>query len=970
MDKSMKFTKARRAALAVALLAAGASTAPAAFTLEDGAVARRDAHADGFHAVLRFQEAAWTPPPAELDVLPPYVSDGLDPDGLDVAPTLPVRDLAESFAVTSALLATPGIYHAKAGDWTLAWEATLPDGRALVGSGDGVLSAQPARLGTQPAVQVLLDRKALARELGIDESGPYDVRVMVSGPPPDDAPARVAPIGHASAFERLARSVFLNAATLDEAPTAGPRSESRRALPAPFATHRIAYKSVSALGEPLGGEVLRVPLASLGTDAARAAALQLLWLGEPIALGGVLDGTHAWFYAPREHTPFDTHNAIFSTPASSSPSPAMATRPAFNTLEPEGTEVAQARSRVFDYNLVYERDAVLPPGQRTVWWQSRSNNSTRLRTRDLPVNDVLTSADIHVSAFILALNQILDVAPDHFADIGLQGLFLPRVSWNDRTTITVEGTITLPSLPNPASLTFTHSVPADSPLNGGADIQDMERVTLSWTGLPRLDPDGKGRLVLDEAPDGQPRRVTLGGLPAGTTAADVLLLDVTNPRAPVRLSSPVAFPDGSGTVALEWEAPATACSFHVQTVASVALPGSVTDFEAMPGLPEGMLTTIHVRPSQYASILAPLTTLRGPGAVALDPQAAYNAYNHGMKSPHAIKDALRDMLANAPERAPQPAVLMAGHASFDPRNSLNAHLSPKVPCFVELGTVEYGGSTREFPSDWEYGLLEGDDDFADIQLGRVMPRNNTDMQRAVDRYVAIEAAKETLRAQPRLGLVVTDHTQPSYFFFGVDAPYWQYLWELTGLGSIHHDAFAGSTSRPIIQGHLEGPDGGMSLVAYVGHGDFERWTSQTILNVADLRNSYNTDGKWPLFMAITCQNGLYAHPVLENRFCFADAVTLSLPTRGGLAHISSSTEESYEALRPVMIALLETLNTSAGQRPQTTGEFLTAGQVLHKTWYPSQTVNLRGVHMFGDPSASLALPGAAPGDQAWMVLAE
>lgn len=956
------------AALAGAALASAPGDARAEFALESSTPAARSAE-HGFAAALRFREDSWKLPDS-FRLVPPPIPNGFGDYGEDIQGVAPEFEvLEEQFAATSTFLAVPGASATTAEEWTIHWSLEGSRGRVLGIAGDAVW-ARPASIGTLEGVQVFVDRRALADRGGLDlAADALDLRIDLSGPPARELPRATIPLREAGGFEHFVQRFALNAADVREVPiaTADARGRSSAPLPEPPGAIRLSYLSVSDFGEPLAGEILRVPLDELGVDEAGAAGLRLVWSGNLIPLGGVVDGSDAWFHAPRRHTPTDTHNAVFATADADEPSPAMAARPAFESLAPQGVEAAIPRHRRYEYNLVYERDAILPPGERLVWWQLRSN-ATRIRERQLPVHDVLTEPTVALRANVLALNTTLNVDPDHYVDLALAGQPIPRASWKGRTARIVEGEVQVP-LPNGQNLLFRHEVPNNTPLGGGADIQNLESVELWWTGKPRVDGAGIGRIELGEAE--APRIATIGGFPAGTTAADVVLLDITDESTPVRVLDPMAFEDDSGTVAFEFEAPAAASSFIIQRIAALAAPDEIAEAERLPELPDGMLRGIIVRPEAYAGILEPLVQLRGPGIIGLDPQAAYNAFNDGMKSPDAVRDALRELLDAAPSRAPLPGVLLVGHASFDSRNALRGHQSLKVPAYIDLGNVDYGGATRENPSDFRFGLLFGDDDLHDVALGRMAPRFFANVTSAVDRYIAHAEVVEDLRGEPRLGYVLTDHSSPTYAYFGNDAPFWRGLWEQADRPSDWIDIFNATTARPTVHGRFSNPaGGGVGFALYVGHGNFEKWMQGAVVNRSHVFNDINTNAIWPLVASLTCQNGLYSHPALETQYSLADAWLFASPTRGATGFLTTASEDTYGVMRPVVEEVMKGFGETRGARATTAGELSAAAMIGYVLRFPNTVHYIAPYHLFGDPFVDLTLdPTAFEGLPAsWMLL--
>ncbi len=824
----------------------------------------------------------------------------------------------------SCLLALP----APATNWTVSLSA----------GEEAALEVEPVTVGTFAALKLTIHEDLL----------PLDVeQVLIDLSAEFDSPDKSSRI-EAARMPRekaTAEALFLNGVSLGELPLGS--GGAPRALPSTPGTLRVTY--------PKGDEILRLPLASLGITAGDVSSLRIVHHGDLLATGGVV-GSDLWIYAPRRHTLTDLSDSVFATPSAGSPSPAMTTRVPFPTLAAVGTEVAIARSRTYDLARRYERGSILPLGDRFVYWRVQSGQTTE--TLNLAVGDVFTSTTVGFRFVLLGFN-FAPPNPDHFADLLIQGVLLPRQQWEDRSSHVYTGSMNLPSLPNPASLTIGHAVPVGSPFDGfNTDVQNLDVVELSWTGYPRVDSSGIGTIDLPAA--GAPRRITVGGFPAGTTPQDVILLDITNPALAIRVVDPPVFTDVSGTRAIEFEAPAAACHFKAQRIAVANATATIVAAEQLPAVPAAplILEAIHVRPPTFDAALDPLGALSTDVVLELDPQAAYNAYNGGQQSPDAIAQALADILQAAPLRIPFPRVLLAGHASLDPRNYLGLQSGAKIPTFIEDG-VPSGGISIENPEDYPYATLLGADEFEDVQVGRIPAKTTTDLARAVSRSVSYAGLVPTFLTQQRLGLFVTDDRESGETVdFSPDIPDLVTRWEDIGRPSLRIDI--GTTSngvaeRAAIRQALESGVG-PAFVLFTGHGNVTQWASESIWNTTEMATLANT-GKWPIVATFTCLNGYYALPTATG-FTMAES-WLFQSTGGSVANIAPSGADFYAEQRLFAVAVMDRI-ASPYSPPDTVGDLMLQARTSYLLNYPSSAKTARGYVLFGDPASALAIPQTEP----------
>lgn len=667
--------------------------------------------------------------------------------GTDVAYRLPdANEGARAFLVA----------HPENGVTTAAdWSVSLLDGRSTRKPlAADVASIQPVVAGTMNGVQVIVytDRLPADGTVTLVVDGP------VVGPVTKSAPSRQT--------DPLAR-LFLNQADFRDIQKPWKRRGPAPPAPQPEGSKRISYK--------VGDEILRVPLASLGITAGQLPTVAFLHHGAILPAGGVL-GADAWLYAPRRNTISDIRDSVFLNTTPTTASLAMATRAPFLTLSAAGTQVSLTRKKVYEPNNQYERFIGKPAGERFGIHRVQAGGGAypQSQLQLISIGDQLTSTSVQVRAELWGINATPSLNPDHLANVTINSVALPSITWDGQTMASATSTAVLGSIPAPpVSISLIHSANGTAP-----DLQLLDLVELQWQGYPRIDTStarSLGRIDLPADPGGFPRRITLAGFPAATVSSEVILLDITDPSNPVRVVDPPTFSDGTGTIAVEFEAPGTACSFMAQRTTTIQAPELVTDAIALPApLTAGTtLERIFVRPPSVSAALAPLVTARGAStSIILDPQAAYDTYNGGQESPESIRDAIRYLIENSPDRVSLPAVFLVGHGTLDRRDYFVKQSGAQIPPFVDLA-VDTTLGTIENSIDFDFGFLFGSDLISDAVICRIPVRTPAELTTVLNRILAYEGQVPTLLAAERRGVFVLDNDAE----FQTDLTLWKDRWE-------------------------------------------------------------------------------------------------------------------------------------------------------------------------------------------------
>ncbi len=757
---------------------------------------------------------------------------------------------------------------------------------------------------------------------------------------------------------REARAFFLNARDVLEVPTRSGEGVAKGPPPPPSAPGdwRLEFN---------GEGLVSLDLVSIGATALDVPSLRLDHHGVAVP---ILDasGDSVVFYVDERVTAYNRADSVFATTGSLQPSGSIATRPAFDTLSPQGAEVSHRQTRRYEWNLHYQQIVVNQSADHFAFHVAAnppSSTALATYTYQLPFPDRLTSPTVETTVGLIAQNQNVTLSPDHYTDVVLSGVGLPRFSWEGNVIFQHTAAVEIEAQPVSPELEFTHAIPGvgENPVvdAGLRDAQRLDWVELAYDARVRAQDGSTAVMELDaaevpEVGDPQPRLVTVGGFPIGTVAADVAVLDVTDPGLAVRLADPSVFADEDGTVAVEFEAPPAAVRFYVQLVDSAAAP-SIGPASILPSLPSAPLTGIYVRPDEFDAALQPLVDHRGEGIVEFSPRQAYDVFGGGQHHPEAIRDAVRWYVENAAERTVRPALLLVGFGTLDSKDYLGLSVHPEVPSFIEQG-VQTSPGWLQNGVDFFYACVEGDDELPDLRAARIPATNAGDLTIAIDRIIAHDEMAGAFDGMERSGVFLagTD-SAPFPANFKVDQPEWLAAWEQTGLPSVRIDDGSsspdGQLEFDLFKAALETGAGGASYAQYMGHGFINNWQNNRMMNtnkVADI----DTADRWPFVATYTCFNGLYNLPG-SGTTSLAEAWLFFEPDRGAIAALAPVSVDFYETHREFTASVLAQL----ADPPETLGGWFAGAQTQYSITYPLFAKTLHEYVLFGDPDSPSALGG-------------
>lgn len=297
------------------------------------------------------------------------------------------------------------------------------------------------------------------------------------------------------------------------------------------------------------------------------------------------------------------------------------------------------------------------------------------------------------------------------------------------------------------------------------------------------------------------------------------LYDVSNPRAPLRLSGfNGAFEDGPAT--------------HDYVLVG---PGTLHTPELIRHNPVDLETALNVRllyiaPAAFAEALTPLVAHRqaqGYSVRVVDVQAIYDAWSFGQIAPDAIRNFLR--YAAATWSVAPNAVTLVGDGTSDPLNYAQRNNTTFVPPYLAMVDPWIGETACETC----YVQLDGDtplaDTLPDLALGRLPVKSVDELKGVVAKILAYESVPADQIWRSRV-LYVADNTDTAGNFAAFAQESAAQLPRGLSVEGIFYDPAA----TPNLRWHEADPlkardrvmatlSAGVGIVNYVGHSSQWQW---------------------------------------------------------------------------------------------------------------------------------------------------
>ena len=610
--------------------------------------------------------------------------------------------------------------------------------------------------------------------------------------------------------------------------------------------YRIEGRVLEEIGyAPSGLDPRNITVSSQGID------LPILVTG---AEDGLLDPTDEILFYGRAMTGVFTSTNIYWLTAGEEPGLRMQTRDGSPT---QGWPVPEAF-----LTTLHAEEEILYFGQHPGgmdedhwYWEVLRAPSTTDFTVDLGmIRDRATQAGIRV----LLLGR---TALDHHTRIYVNGNLVDEAEWCGQGEYLHQA-----SMPQSVLLQGENTVTVEL-----VEIPEVpvDSAYLNWVEIDYWDAyvAEEGCLVF-EADKAGSHRFEVTGFQSG----DLVLLDVTDPWAPVRIRGweveparddyKLVFEDSVGS-----ETRYLASSRSCEPSPQAMTPDEPSSWRS----PENGADYIVIAHGSFLDAISPLLTFResqGLRTALIDVQDAYDEFSYGVFDPQAI----RDLIAYASQSWSPPAplyVLLVGNANLDYRDLLGTGVLNYLPTHLF-----YSPSLGETPTDNWFACVSGTDPLPDLFLGRISVRTPSELETVVEKIIAYEELPPEIWNSSiamvadsgsefeAISEMVIDEVVPAGYEVG--------RFYKSSLGSGLDNAL----KKAINEGAL--------ITNYVGHGNIDIWSAG--FSSSDIYALTNKD-RLTFAVAMTCLSGFFAHPgdpYASSIDCMAEEFLLA-PGRGAVA---------------------------------------------------------------------------------------
>jgi hypothetical protein len=358
----------------------------------------------------------------------------------------------------------------------------------------------------------------------------------------------------------------------------------------------------------------------------------------------------------------------------------------------------------------------------TFIWGGRQKNFV------LNLTEVSTAPDLNARVRI-SMRGFFDIPPypNHHAVISINGNFIAEGLWSSNEEHRIETEV-----PQAYLVEGNNTITIQSLIDNGADY---DLLLADW-----FEVDYWKELAAEE------NSITFGYQGDGTylfeipgfSSSALNVFDITNPKDVKYITD---FQLNSG--ALSFKEDLTGWKEYIVTADEVMKTPEKIELDEPSDLraSENQADYLIITAEDFYNEVIPLANFResrGLSSHVVKIQDIYDEFNHGIQSPHAIKDFLKYTYNNWQIPAPT-YVLLVGDASYDYKDNYGFGRSNYVPTYL-LWTPVMG----ETGSDNWFVLLDGEEDrLADMFIGRIPARTAEEVITVVDKTIMYELASET-----------------------------------------------------------------------------------------------------------------------------------------------------------------------------------------------------------------------------------
>ncbi len=381
----------------------------------------------------------------------------------------------------------------------------------------------------------------------------------------------------------------------------------------------------------------------------------------------------------------------------------------------------------------------------------------------------------------------------------------------------------------------------------------------------------------------------------GFSGQNVRVFDITDPRAPVRLTDGVA---GPSTFSIQ-DNTTPDQRFLAVGPSAVRTPYALSMYMAAPiNLRDVTLQKdyIFITHPLFRTALQPLVSFResqGYRVVVANIDWVYDQFNAGIMDTEAIRSFLN--YAYSSWTAPVPAyTLLVGGSNFNPHGYNTSYYGPQQPVYLPTIDLNVDPFQGESAADAWFAAVSGNDPMPDLHIGRLPVSSTADLTTAVNKIIAYEL-NPTRGAWQNDILFVADNTDDAGNFEAIsEAIIASYLtspsWELR---KVYYNPNLVNPPDPyyntvdLARGAIRSKwSQGVAIGNYVGHAFLDYWGS-TVTDQQWHNNDTPTltnGSKLPFLISLDCLDGYFDYP---NRPAMAEKF-LTHNNGGVVAHFAPS----------------------------------------------------------------------------------
>jgi hypothetical protein len=331
----------------------------------------------------------------------------------------------------------------------------------------------------------------------------------------------------------------------------------------------------------------------------------------------------------------------------------------------------------------------------------------------------------------------------------------------------------------------------------------------------------------------------------------------------------------------------------------------------------------------------------------------FNEFSCGSVDVSAIRDFIKYAYDNWTEKPEY--VLLLGDGDYDYKNIEKAGRNFVIPWESEQSLHQiYSYCCDDF-----YSCVSGEDDFADLAIGRINAQTADEANGYINKIISYESAKDQDTWRNLITLIADDgltstgddgsqHTQPS------EELYFDYIPRSFEINKIYLAAYPavltslGRRKPAVNQAIIDAINNGSVIINYYGHGNPEvlahEFVFEKSVTIPALKNS-----RYFFLTAATCDFGYYDDPNNQS-----STELLILKQDGGCIGAISAVRPVYgrdnERLNTIFYTNLFTGVREVDNMP------VSVGTAYYKTKAVSNSLNDKKFHLFGDPSIRLRIP--------------